>query len=80
MNQSCQTDALTDLPLTDILNHGMTIYGRETDDVIREIHKIAGMQATYDWWVNEFTPHEDDETKRNEVANEFLKALKEGAS
>ena len=42
-----------DHPLTDILVHKIKVYGREADEVIREIAKLCSFQELDEWWQRE---------------------------
>ena len=39
-----------DHPLTDILVHGLEVYGREADDLIRKIAELSSDRELNDWW------------------------------
>ena len=65
-----------DSPLTDILSHGLTVYGSETDGLIREIRNLSSMQETYDWWSQEFYKHEGDPVRRYQIAIDRVNELR----
>jgi hypothetical protein len=39
-----------DHPLTDILLHGIEVYGVEADSLIRKVGELCSRNELYDWW------------------------------
>lgn len=39
-----------DHPLTDILVHGIDVYGAEADELIRKISKLCAPKDLSEWW------------------------------
>jgi hypothetical protein len=50
-----------DHPLTDILVHGIEVYGPEADDLIRGINEFSSRHELYQWWNQEINWSEDRE-------------------
>ena len=42
-----------DHPLTDILVHNLTVYGQESDDLIRNIAELCSRRELDQWWQRE---------------------------
>ncbi len=42
-----------DHPLTDIFTHGLEVYGKEIDDLIRKIGKLSSGRELDEWWEKE---------------------------
>ncbi len=42
-----------DHPLTDLLVHGLEVYGKEVDDLILEISQLLSRRELDDWWEKE---------------------------
>ncbi|MHC4116710.1 MAG: hypothetical protein ACYSWO_04300 [Planctomycetota bacterium] len=42
-----------DHPLTDIFIHGLDVYGKEIDDLIRKIGDLSSKRELDEWWEKE---------------------------
>ena len=42
-----------DHPLTDLFVHGIEVYGREADDLIRKISGLCSRRELDEWWERE---------------------------
>lgn len=46
-------------PLTDILVHGLEVYGPEADELIREVSELSSRRELYEWWDEEINGSTD---------------------
>ncbi len=48
-----------DHPLTDILWHGMEVYGPEADELIRKMSRLSSPRELREWWEQELAGQSD---------------------
>ena len=70
-----------DHPLTDILVHNTQVYGREADDLIRQIAELCSRRELDDWWEREigWSPQLDSIISKAQLRlNELLGRASQG--
>lgn len=70
-----------DQPLTDILVHKLEVYGREADDLIRQIADLCSRRELDEWWEREisWSPQRDSIVHKAQVRlNELLDRARRG--
>lgn len=69
-----------DHPLSDILSHGLNVYGPEADALIRQIAKLCSRRELDEWWGSEigWTPDPNSVLPKCRARHaELLKRAKE---
>lgn len=56
-----------DHPLTDIVLHGLRVYSRHTDKLVREIVGLGGREEIADMLLFEYNPYQKPDAKRLET-------------
>lgn len=60
-----------DHPLTDILIHKATVYGKEADDLIRKIAGLCSRRELDEWWQSEIGWKPDGSSVLRKVQKQF---------
>lgn len=66
-----------DHPLTDIVVHGLPVYGREADELIRRIAELSGMDRLYDWWDREIGWGAEDDLALRKARERYARLSRE---